>query len=218
MTGAQNQADLPERLDAAASACSFLSHLLLRPEAGPAAQASLSGELIDSWPLERDAATRAGLDSLRIAMGAPAGEDDLRADYTALFIGPGPMLACPYESVQRGEERLTFDVQTHEVRAAYGEFGLQAPALHREPDDHVGLELAFVGALAAAALEAYDAGDTESLGKLTEGAHRFVTDHLTPWVPELAEQISGGARTALYRGMGHLLRGAVWQLEHLLAD
>ena len=49
--------------------------------------------------------------------------------------------------------------QTMSVRHAYGEFGLQAPALNREPEDQRGLELVFVGELAVTALNAGESSD-----------------------------------------------------------
>lgn len=204
-----------EGLDAVASVCAFLAHLLLRPDAAVAASA-LDQELIADWPLEPDADTAAGLVVLAAAAREPAAEEALRADYAALFVGPGPMLACPWESVQRDEERLTFDRQTFEVRQAYAAFGRRAPRLNREPDDHIGLELAFVGELAASALTALEAGDDAEAGRLASGAATFCAEHLEPWAPGFAAQVVAGARTPLYRAVGLLLAGAVPQLRPLL--
>nr|NLI50415.1 hypothetical protein [Propionibacterium sp.] len=205
-----------EALDAVASACAFLAHLLLRPEAADAV-AQLDPAFIADWPLARDADTVAGLAALDAFVRHPAPSDALRADYAALFVGPGPMLACPWESVHRGEDRLVFDRQTFEVRRAYAAYGLQAPALNREPDDHVGLELAFVGALAAAALDALERGDDGEVRRLAVGAVEFCTEHLEPWVPGFAAQVTAGAATPLYRALGLLLAGALAQFGPLLS-
>ncbi len=204
-----------EALDAVASACAFLAHLLLRPDAAVTAS-TLQPGLIDDWPLGRDADTAAGLVALAAATRAPADEEALRADYAALFVGPGPMLACPWESVHRGEEGLTFDRQTFEVRQAYAAFGRRAPRFNREPDDHVGLELAFVGELAASALEALEDGRDAEARRLAAGAATFCAEHLQPWVPGFAAQVAAGARTPLYRAVGLLLAGAVPQVGPLL--
>ena len=208
----------PGNLDAVASACAFLSNLLLRPEAGAAVTASLTPELASAWPLAHDPETTRGVEALLRALAAPASPDELKADYRALFVGPGPMRAVPFESVHRGEEGLTFDVQTIEVRRAYAEFGRRAPRLHREPDDHIGLELAFVGELAAAGLEAIEAGDAAALASATGGARRFVDEHLLAWGPGFARLVAEGADTDLYRAVGHLLTGALPQLDGLLAE
>lgn len=205
-----------EALDAVASACAFLAHLLLRPDAADAAS-RLDPAFVAGWPLARDADTAAGLAALDAAVRHPAPADELRADFAALFVGPGPMLACPWESVHRGEEGLTFDRQTFEVRRAYVAHGLQAPALNREPDDHIGLELAFVGELAAAALAALERGDAAEAGRLASGAATFCREHLIPWAPGFAARVASGAATALYRAVGLLLAGALPQFGPLLS-
>lgn len=64
-----------------------------------------------------------------------APSDVLGADYHRLFVGPGTMLAPPWESVHPSDEGLTFQDETLQVRQAYAEFGLTAPAVNREPDD-----------------------------------------------------------------------------------
>ena len=41
------------------------------------------------------------------------------------------MRACPWESVHRSEEGLTFEAETLQVRRSYAAVGLQAPALNK---------------------------------------------------------------------------------------
>lgn len=210
------QADASARLDAVASACAFLSNVLLRVDAAPAVMDALDVEFARSWPLEHDERTAAGVEALVAAVSNPVDAEALREDYWALFLGPGPMLACPFESVHRSIEHLTFEDETIAVREAYFEFGLQAPALGREPDDHIGLELAFVGELAAAALTALESGDSDAYERLLDGARRFVDEHLALWAPEFAQMVISGARTDLYRAVGLLLAGALSQFGSLL--
>ncbi len=211
----------PEDLDAIASACAFLANLLLRVEAGPTALARLDHATLDQWPLRgRDPATDAGLEQLRLALdearGSGPDEGALEADFRRLFVGPGHLVAPPWESVHVSGEGLTFAAQTLDVRRAYAEFGLEAPALHREPDDHVGLELAFVGELAVAALRAADAGDVVGQTHVVTAMARFAEAHLAVWVPGFARLVAEHADTALYRGVGLLLDGAVAAFVRLL--
>lgn len=217
--------DLPEdtedaaasELDAAASACAFLAHLLLRPEAGGYVVGSLGPALVADWPLERDADTARGLAHLRAALRDPLPDEEYRADHAQLFVGPGTMAACPWESVHRSEEGLTFEADTLRVRRAYAAAGFQAPALNREPDDHIGLELAFVGELAVRALEARDDGDRKGEEQARAAARSFVSDHLDAWAPRLAELVEARARIDLYRAVGALLAGALPQLGRIFA-
>lgn len=204
------------QLDAVASACTFLAHLFLRQDAGATALANLDARQVADWPLDRDADTARGLALLASEVRQPLAATEYVADYTRLFVGPGPMLACPWESVHRSEESLTFEAETLQVRRAYAAAGLQAPALNREPDDHLGLELAFVGELAVAALDARERGDAEGAQWAVDAAGRFVAEHLGVWGPGFADLVIEHARTDLYRAAGHLLRGALPQFAHWL--
>lgn len=202
-----------DRLDAGAAACAFLANLLLREEAGAHAAATLTEEDVEAWPLERDADTTAGLELLQAVVGSRPDKSDITTDYRRLFIGPGPAEANPYESVHLSLEGLTFEEQTIQVRRAYAEFGLAAPALGREPDDHIGLELAFVGELLVAALDATERADAEGAATVLGGAETFLREHLLAWGPTFAGLVVDRADTDLYRAVGLLLRGALPQLH-----
>ena len=140
-----------EWLDQMAAASTFLSHALLRRDAAASMINEMdTASLAGSWPLEGDA-HRTGAVLLETAVREAASAEDLTEDFDALFIGPGRMHACPYESVYRSLEGLTFEAETMQVRRFYADHGLQAPAFNREPDDHIGLEVAFVGQLCLAA-------------------------------------------------------------------
>jgi putative dimethyl sulfoxide reductase chaperone len=139
--------------------------------------------------------------------------DDLRADYTRLFIGPNSVLAPPWESVHLSVDQLLFQEQTLQVRAWYQRFGLEAPNLHAEPDDHVGLELSFAGQLAKLASEREDRAASEQL----LGAQRdFLSQHVLKWVPAWCGQVESQARTEFYRGIALLTRGALREAAVIL--
>lgn len=198
-----------DRLEGVAAACAFLSNLWLRPEAGAVAAASLTHELLADWPIDRDPDTAAGLDLLARVVETEVDHGELERDYRRLFLGPGPALANPFESVHLSEEGLTFDLQTQQVRAAYRRLGLTAPQLNREPDDHIGLELAFIGEVALAAADAVDRLDAEAMAVLVPAGAEFLTEHLLRWAPGFATLVIEHARTELHRGCGYLLRGAL---------
>lgn len=149
-------------------------------------------------------------------MTTPAPDADLVGDFTHLYVGPGRMAACPWESVHRSEEGLTFEAETLQVREAYAAAGLQAPALNREPDDHIGLELAFVGELSVAALDARGRGDREAEEFALGLAGRFHREHPGVWGPWFADLVIEHARTDLHRASGYLLRGALPQFGRIL--
>ena len=87
---------------------------------------------------------------------SPDAFDAIRIDNTRLFLGPGKVLAAPWESVHFTEERLVFQQQTLQVRGWYSRFGLEVIKLHQEPDDHIGLELEFLAHLANLGLQSLE--------------------------------------------------------------
>ena len=88
------------------------------------------------------------------------------------------------------------------------------PALNREPDDHIGRELAFIGELAVSALDACDRSDAEGEAFAVGTVGRCLREHLAG--PGFATLVVENARTDLYRAAGYLLRGALPQFTRLL--
>lgn len=197
-----------ELLDAHAAAAGTLSRLLLAPPDEPMLAALREVDLATHWPLADESPGDDGADSalgqgLRLlTSGVRAAVPELTDDYRALFVGPASLRACPYESVYTSVDHLTFEAQTLAVRRWYAEYGLVAPRLHREPDDHLGLELAFVSHLC---LRALDAGASDAA---VEPLARFLHEHVLTFLPRVAEHIVGGAETDFYRGVGYLLEHA----------
>lgn len=206
-------------LDAAAAAWTVFSTAYGRlPEPG-FVDALRSAEQLAGWPYD-DRESRSGI-RLLVGSGDRAGRGEadeqlpaLVLDHRRLFVGPRPLLAAPWESVHRSREGLVFDVHTLEVRQVYRRFGLQTPALNKEPDDHVALEATFVSALAVRALDALAAGDTGGAGELVTAIGDFTREHLQQWVPDFLERVEEHASTDYHRGMSRLTAGA---LDHLLA-
>lgn len=142
--------------------------------------------------------------------------DELRADYTRLFIGPGRVIAPPWESVHRNVDRLLFQEETLQVRDWYRRFQLEAVSLHREPDDHVGLELNFLSNLATVAAEAAENRDEVTLSRLIAAERAFLAEHPVNWVPMWCELVVREAHTDFYRGVALVTRGALAELAELL--
>jgi putative dimethyl sulfoxide reductase chaperone len=139
-------------------------------------------------------------------------------DYTRLFVGPGMVLAPPWESVHCNEERLVFQEQTLEVRAWYRRFGLEAERLHQEPDDHIGLELVFLAHLARLGLEALEAGDGPALAGLLASQRAFLLEHPLRWTSVWCSQVEAQARTGFFQGMALLTVGMLQEAAKILED
>jgi TorA maturation chaperone TorD len=141
---------------------------------------------------------------------------DLQADYTRLFIGPGKVLAPPYESVHFSPDRLMFQKQTLRVRQWYARFGLQSEKIYNEPDDHIGLELVFMAHLATQAAAAAKEGDSDTLDRMLEAQRDFASKHLLRWAFRWCDQVCEHARTDFFRGMALLTRGSLLEIAELL--
>jgi TorA maturation chaperone TorD len=142
--------------------------------------------------------------------------EDLQGDYTRLFIGPGKVIVPPWESVYFNEERLIFQEQTLEVRSWYRHFGLEAEHLYHEPDDHIGLELAFLVHLAQlGTAELGDGGQQANLEQILQAQKYFLSEHLLRWGPTFCNQVCDKANTLFYRGAALLTHGALAELTQL---
>ena len=181
--------------------------------------AAFAGDrLFEAWPFPSgDDRTAAGLALLTAFCRGwdPAQLAALTWDFNRLFVGPGEMLAAPWESVYRSKTKLTFQEPTLQVRALYERFGVQAPAVHREPDDHLGLELAFVATLSDLAARAATENDTTELGRCFEAERDFLQDHLLAWAPACLELVEKHAETDYYRGAALLALGSLAESARL---
>lgn len=161
-------------------------------------------KLLDSWSQQY------------VRVPGSATLEELRSDYTRLFIGPDHLLAAPWESVHRSVDRLLFQEQTLQVREWYRRYGLEAVNLYREPDDHVGLELALLSHIATLAAEAADSRDEAALSRYLEAERSFVAEHPITWVPLWCELVIRQARTDFYVGVAMVIRGTLTEFAALL--
>jgi TorA maturation chaperone TorD len=134
---------------------------------------------------------------------------ELNADCTRLFVGVWKVLAPPWESVYFSEDRMIFQEQTLEVRDWYRRFGLELENLHKEPDDHIGLEMSFVAYLAELGIKVLDEGDEGKYKLLNDAKCQFLSKHLLQWGPAWCALVKEHAKTDFYRGLGCLTLGAL---------
>jgi len=204
-----DRAALADTLDRFAAAFTTLSSLLVAAPSADVLASVRDADLLRDWPLPGHADCRRGVALLAESGAADEDEARVRRDYTRLFRGPGPMKAPPYESVHRSEDRLLFEAETMQVRAAYAEFGLVAPRLNSEPDDHVGLELSFVATLAVRGLDALEAGDDRALAQILRALVAFLDEHLLAWAPRCLTQAANASTTFFYQGVAALGLGTL---------
>ena len=167
-------------------------------------ETKLGLELLQNWARENEA----GISDKSF--------DDLRVDYTRLFVGIKKVLAPLWESVYFNQDRMVFQEQTLQVRAWYRRFGLEPEKLYKEPDDHIGLELLFLVHLAKLGLQALEENDQAESEKYLQAQRDFLSEHLLRWGPAWAKLVRQHASTDFYRGLAHLVHGTLLAVAELL--
>lgn len=145
-------------------------------------------------------------------MGDALQREELSAwvdDYRRLFWGPQKVLAPPWESVYRSEDRLVFQAFTVQVRRAYLEAGFSHDGMFTQPDDHIALELEFIGSLWRQVGQAFKAGDLEEAQRRAELKQHFLRQHLGAWVHRFCADIITRAHTEFWHGVAMLTQGVV---------
>jgi TorA maturation chaperone TorD len=137
----------------------------------------------------------------------------LRAEYAWLFL----LNAVPYESVYVDEALRLNTAATEAVAAAYRAGGFRPAGAVGAPD-HVGLELAFLGHLAAAEADALTRGDAAAAAAQRAAQRRFLAEHLGRWAPVWATACQRLARHPFYATLAEVVRDYVLgELEAALA-
>lgn len=127
----------------------------------------------------------------------------LEVDYNRLFVGPGSLLAPPYESYYAsaraggGAGRLRTDDERAVVRA-YRAQGFCMPDAFVDLPDHVAVELDFLAQLARREAICWDIGNAASAEALQQAQEAFRREHLGAWVGDFAVLVAAGARTPFY--------------------
>lgn len=125
-----------------------------------------------------------------------------REEFQRLFIGPGPLAAPPWESYYRSKDNLLFDEWTYQIRELFHQFGLQSEKEHKEPDDHLLLELEFMIYLAD--LFAQET-DPDRFANLLDSQIHMLENHFIKWIPYFCERVIASTTSQLYLGAALLL-------------
>lgn len=172
-----------------------LSPLFLAPPTKHLRTSLQDPGMLAAWPLSDDVSAQAAA-SLR------GGTDDQAAldrDHLYLFTGVSAPLAQPYESPYHSPDGLVYDTRAAQVREHYRALGFAAPDA-RMPDDHIGLEIAFIA---------------EMCTLISAGAdHRnrlraFLDEHLTSFSGGVLTGVRTHARTRIYQALPGLTEGFI---------
>jgi len=127
--------------------------------------------------------------------------EQLKIDYSMLFVGPFKLLAPPYGSVYLEGGRRIMGESTLDAHTRYREVGLDISGDFKEVPDHIAIELEFMYYLVLKEIEAIGKSDFESTIDYLKKQKGFLEDHLGAWVPELAAVMEKNAKTEFYRDL-----------------
>lgn len=134
---------------------------------------------------------------------------DLAVDFARLFIvrDMGETLAAyPYESVYTSVERTMMADARDGVAAFYRSAGLNKSPSWKLGEDHIALELEFMGVLCQRTVEAARKGDGQAIEDNLALQESFLKDHLLKWAPKFCDGMFATAKTDFYRGVALLLK------------
>lgn len=159
-----------------------------------------------------DAAVQQGLSLLSSWCGAVAGREneaaqDVARDWLRLFAGCGAPEAPIVESFYTEPNSTLFGHATIEVKREYEVWGLTFEKSGKEPDDSLGLMLAFCAHLMREQVRAVQVCDAAAAGKAETALEAFLSRHMLPWASAWRFLVAEHAKTDYYRGVGELAFG-----------
>lgn len=120
-------------------------------------------------------------------------------EYNRLFVGPGKLLAPPYESAYRNAQGLVMQEETLAVRWFYLQTGIEVSNKNAIPDDHLGLEFEFICYLLAREGERLQADDSSTANHYAALYQEFCQQHILSWIYRHCDDILAHGRTWLCR-------------------
>lgn len=126
-------------------------------------------------------------------------QQQLSIDHAALFIGPFELIAAPYSSVWREQQRLLMGKATMNVKRFYEEAGLQTDV--SEPPDHIAIMLECMSYLCRKEAEAISQSAGEDAESYFDLQKRFFKEALSPWITDFCDAITKGSDNSFYMNL-----------------
>lgn len=130
---------------------------------------------------------------------------DIKADYARLFAGVKKLPAPPWESCYLSGKRQVCTEVTERVRLAYLAACLCQDPSDNQPDDHIGLELQFLGAMSKRIADALYAEDCSMADVISAQRNTFIAEHLSRWAFTFCQDLEQAAETEFYRALARLV-------------
>ena len=176
-------------------------------------------DLFDQWPLpQAPPQIESGMKQIRLFLGRHDSAEEIKADFTRLFLGPGRIPAPPYESVFRSEEHLMFEKEMLDVRKVYRGYSMGIQNKNSVPDDHAGFELQFAALLCLKIAESLKKNNLDDAAVIQNDLLRFMDAHLLKWLPDFFSRVKDSSSTGYFRGMADFAHGVIRSLRHACSE
>ena len=128
----------------------------------------------------------------------------LATEYAGLFLlGFGKSISL-YESVYISPTAMIMQESRDQVLALYRKEGLERTPGLNVPEDHLAVELNFMGYLVGQARQALENNNRRLAGDYLNIADDFLSQHLLTWVPRLCQELEQTATSDFYKGIGKI--------------
>ncbi|WP_180954936.1 TorD/DmsD family molecular chaperone [Bacillus sp. V3-13] len=127
-------------------------------------------------------------------------------NFQELFFGPEHIPAPPWESVYRTRERILFGEPTLKMREKLRDFDLHYEEEHKEPEDHISVELEFMNYLIDKTMWSIDEENEKECSKALYYQFRLLDEHLMKWIEPFTADILLNTTSCLYKGSALFLR------------
>ncbi len=141
--------------------------------------------------------------------------------FARAFVGygtDGHSAAYPYESVYTSEKRLTMQDSRDDVMSCYLRHDLMRSDALKENEDHLSIELEFMGTLSERTAALLEAGDADGAADLLDAQRDFAERHLLNWIGAFASDVRHFSDSDLYQGAAQLTEGFIAEDARFLRD
>lgn len=133
--------------------------------------------------------------------------EDLRIDYTRLFLGPFGIRSKPYGSVYLDGKNIVMGESTMALLTLYHDGGFHVAENFSEMPDHVAVELEFLYLLNTRLAEIpVEVTERDRLSRL---GRSLLAEHLGQWIIPFTEAMKKGADTDFYRKLADLTQSFI---------
>lgn len=124
---------------------------------------------------------------------------EMKPEYARLFLGPKKLIAPPYESVYRSNNKCIFGGETEHVKLFYKNAGMELKEKVKVPEDFIGTELEFMYWMSHRMYQALQENNEELFVKMAIYQHEFLLQHLTMWVPQFTKDVIEGTTMEYFK-------------------